>query len=320
VTPDLDVVLAIDFGGTKTAVGCVSMDGDILLRQQMPTTGGEEGVRAAVAAAAEMRRQIAARWAPRWRLVGAGAVSPGIVLPDRVLLAPNMLGWDSLSLPGMLGAGLPGLTVTTGNDVQAAALAELRWGKLHGIRNGIYVNIGTGLSAATVIDGRLVSGAHRAAGEIGYAACCSGCRPGRCSGASLEDVIGGSSVGRRASEAVGRPLSAADAFAASDPRIRQLVDDSIAEFGRHLAGFAALLDPERVVIGGGLMNSAQRVFGPLRAALKVVPFPPELTPGAFIGDAALLGAAAMAADAAGVTAGAAVMNDARPCYRAGAAE
>ena len=292
-----DVVLAIDFGGTKTAVGCVTMQGELLISERMPTFPSPTDrtaagvVDRALAAAVQLRREAATQ--SDWRLVAAGVVSPGVVRPDRVLLAPNMPGWESLALPGTIRAGLPDLPVATGNDVRAAALAEALWGRLRGVRNGLYVNVGTGLGAAVVLDGRPVSGAHGAAGEIGYAV--SGDR-------TLEEVIGGGALGAHASEIAGQPMTAADAFTAAEPRLRRLVDNAVAEFGRQLANFATLLDPQRIVIGGGLMNATQRLREPLAAALaKITPFPAEIVPSAFVRDGSLLGAAALACDEMALT-------------------
>jgi glucokinase len=299
-----DVVLAIDFGGTKTAVGCATADGELRLAHRMATYPSPAERSAArllervLAEADRLRRQAAAE--PGWRLAGAGAVFPGVVRPDGVLLAPNMPGWESLSVTRMVEAGLPGLTVSTGNDVRAAALAEARWGRLRGVANGLYVNVGTGLSAAIVLDGRPVAGAHGAAGEIGYAV-----SVGTDGHRILEEVIGGGPLGEQASQIAGRPMTAADAFAASEPRLRRLVDDAVADFGRQLASFATLLDPERIVIGGGLMNDAERLLGPLRAALATIaPFQAEIVPSEFT-DPGLLGAAALAFDTAGLASGAA---------------
>jgi glucokinase len=216
--------------------------------------------------------------------------------------------------------------VATGNDVHAAALAEVRWGRLRGIGHGLYVNVGTGLAAAMVIGGRVVTGAHHAAGEIGYArpgplaaagrvsttahgdgAACGGSGPPVLVGTGpagtgplgLEDLVGGRALGRNASQAAGRTLSAADAFADPDPSVQRIVDEAISEFGRHLANFATLLDPQRIVIGGGLMKAANRILPTLRRWLaEVVPFPPEVLPAQFLTEASLLGAAALAADLA----------------------
>jgi predicted NBD/HSP70 family sugar kinase len=88
------------------------------------------------------------------------------------------------------------------------------------------------------------------------------------------------------------------AFTAAEPRLRRLVDAAVAEFSRQLANFATRLDPQRIVIGGGLMNAAERLREPLAAALaKISPFPAEIVPSAFVRDASLLCAAALACDA-----------------------
>jgi glucokinase len=156
----------------------------------------------------------------------------------------------------------------------------------------------------------VVTGAHHAAGEIGYARPGPGAAgpgstgPGGCGSfravpQGLEDLVGGRALGRRASEVAGRPLSAADAFADPDPAVQAIVDGAVSEFGRHLANFATLLDPERIVIGGGLMKGASRILPALRRWLaEVVPFPPEVVASEFVAEASLLGAAALAADAA----------------------
>lgn len=289
-----DAVLAIDFGGTKIDIGLVDAAGRILERQRLPTRaerGARQAVQRTLAVAARMFSEATEFDGPQ--VHGVGAVSPGVVLADRVLLAPNVPGWQDLALPALISRALPGLPLVTDNDVRAAALAELRWGQLRGIHTGLYVNLGTGLAAAMVIGGQLAAGANRAAGEIGYA------RVGGTTAMLLEDVIGGKSLGQRASEVIGRPLSMADAFADPDGRVKPVIDDAIRQFGQQLANFATLLDPERVVIGGGLMNAAERILPSLRRQLgRIVPFPPDLLPGAFVGDAALRGAAALAADAA----------------------
>ncbi len=287
------VVLAIDFGGTKIAVGCARTDGEILAHHRIATYA-DRGARQAVDRALAVATRAAAEATRNgWEVAAVGAVSPGVVLSERILLAPNVPGWQDLALPGIVRGALPGLAVATGNDVQAAALAELRWGRLQGVRSGLYINLGTGLAAASIIDGRLATGANHAAGEIGYAALDDA------DGGStlLEEVIGGRALARRASEAGGLPLTTAAAFASQDPRVVAVVEGAISEFGRYLANFATLLDPERIVIGGGLMNAAGRILPSLERCLKrIVPFPPAVVAGAFVADAGLRGAAALALD------------------------
>jgi glucokinase len=289
-------VLAIDFGGTKIAVGCATLGGDLLVQRRLSTSaarGATQAVGRALAAGRALSRDLVDRY--DGQLIGVGLVSPGVVLADQILLAPNVPGWERLSLRQLAAEQFPGIPVATCNDARAAAVAELRWGHLQGIRSGLYVNVGTGVSAAVVIDGRVLAGSHQAAGEIGYARA----DPAADGPGYLELLLGGRWLARRASLAAGRRLSVADALSTSEPVIREVVDKAIDTLGHHLANFSILLDPERIVMGGGLMNAAERILPRLRHwLLEVVPFPPELMAGAFVTDAALRGAAAIAIDAA----------------------
>jgi glucokinase len=293
----VDFVLAIDFGGTKIAIGCATRDGELVVQRRLATLanrGATQAVERALAAGVELARDLADHG--RGRLIGVGVVSPGVVLADRILLAPNVPGWECLSLPSLVSERVPGVPVATRNDARAAGLAELRWGNLRGIGTGLYVNVGTGVSAALVIEGRVVAGSHQAAGEIGYARPEQAAREGV---VLLEDLVGGRHLARRASRAAGRPLSPASVFSSTDPSVRELVGQTIDELGRHLANFATLIDPERIVVGGGLMSHPDRILPRLRHWLdEVAPFPPEVMPAAFVADAALRGAVAIAIDAA----------------------
>ena len=288
------LVLGIDFGGTKTAVGCATLDGELVAHRRLPTLadrGAAQVVDRALKSGSALCRELVER--DEAQLMSVGVVSPGVVLADRVLLAPNIPGWEALALPQLVSRAVPGVPVATLNDAHAAALAELRWGHLQGIHTGLYVNVGTGLSAAVVVNGQVLEGAHHAAGEVGYV------RAGTRGPQSLESLLGGRWLAQRVSRAAGSRLSAADAFAASTPVVREMVDAAIDELGRHLASFSTLLDPGRIVIGGGIMNAAGRILPRLRRWLdEVVPFPPELMAGAFVTDGALRGAVAIAIEVA----------------------
>jgi glucokinase len=226
-------------------------------------------------------------------------VSPGIVLADRIALAPNVPGWEELALKSILGDALGLGCVAVGNDANAAGLAELRWGTLANADPALYLNLGTGVSAAVLVGGRVLAGAHSAAGEVGYSL--RGCGDTRAfadGAAPLEELAGGRFIGVRASRLTGRSLTAADAFAADDKVTRELVDDALDELGVHVANMALLLDPERIAVGGGMMESGDRVLAALARRLQqALPFPPDLVCARFVHDAALHGAVALALDA-----------------------
>src|SRR5215208_2695374 len=120
-------VLALDFGGTKIDVGTAHLDGELTLSGRIETRA-ELGATQAVERAIALAHELAER--SDGTCLGAGAVSPGIVEEERVLLAPNVPGWDGLPLPGLLRDGLELPSIAVANDVNAAALAETRWGAL----------------------------------------------------------------------------------------------------------------------------------------------------------------------------------------------
>jgi glucokinase len=289
-------VLAIDFGGTKIAVGASRLDGALMASERIPTQASG-GAAQAVERALEVARRL--RDDAEGSCVGAAAVSPGIVGEDRVLLAPNVLGWDQLRLPSLLRDGLGLSTVTVANDVNAAALAELRWGALRGAGVGVFVSLGTGIKAALVIGGHVFEGAHGAAGEIGYSLRDPADGAGIATGhAPLEESVGGRGLGARASELLGVPLAAADVFTRPDAA-PGLLDDWLAELTMHLANLTIAVDPECVVLGGGLMAREDVILPALRERFaQAVPFPPLLLAARFRDDGALRGAAALAIDRA----------------------
>ena len=299
--PDRDFVLGIDFGGTKIAIATASLDGEPLESARLETEA-TRGASQAVARALERAKDLVAvtRRARNGRCLAVGAVSPGIVYADRVLLAPNVPGWEQLGLPGMLSDGLGHPRTEVATDVKAAALAELRWSSLRNADPAILVILGTGLAAAVVIGGEVLQGANGAAGEIGYSSLGgatheTGAANGR---APLEEIAGGRAIGERGSRLLGGTLTAADVFAHADPRARVLVEETLAELAVHVANMAIVIDPARIAVGGGLMSHREVVLAALEERLcSAVPFPPELVAARFVHDGSLRGAIALALDA-----------------------
>jgi glucokinase len=298
--PGREFVAAVDFGGSKVAVASATLSGEIIDQLRFDTharRGAEQAVHRAIDAVRSIisgaERQMGGRCA------GAGVVSPGIVHADRIVLAPNVPGWEDLELEALMSKALGVERVAFGNDVKAAGLAELRWGTLAGADPALFLSLGTGVAAAVLVSGRVLLGAHGAAGEIGYSL--RGVDDGGAFAdghAPLEELAGGRAIGVHASRLLGRELSAAEAFGASDVATRELVDHALDELAVHVSNVALLLDPERIAVGGGLMESGERVLAALEARLQhAVPFPPTLVRASFVHDGALRGAVALALDA-----------------------
>jgi glucokinase len=295
-----DFVVALDFGGTKIDVATADLEGQ-LLEQKRLETDAQQGARQAVVRGLSVARTLMAHTGKvtGGRCLAAGSVSPGITLPDRILFAPNVPGWEQLALLDIVRDGLGLSLVAIGNDVKAAAAAEVHWGSLQGADPAIFLSLGTGVAAALVVEGKVLNGAHGASGEIGYNLRSVFDKTGVANGqAPLEEFAGGRAIGERGSKLLGGNLSAAEVFASQDARASALVEETLAELAVHIANLAIFIDPVRIAIGGGLMNSGDRVLNALNSRLRyAVPFPPEVVPARFVHDGALRGAVALALSA-----------------------
>jgi len=297
----IGTVIGIDFGGTKIEAALAAADGTLLDRERLETRA-RLGPRQALerTAAAVRRLEARAREAHGAFVAGYAAVAPGIVQSERILLTPNLPGWEDLALAREL-QQLLGLdhAPAVGNDARAGALAELRFGALRGAEPGIYLSLGTGISAAVTIGDRVLAGANQAAGEIAYADPEVGVR--RAPGAApLEEVVGGKAIGERASALLGEDVTAAEVFARAETDVaaRTIVHETLDVLARSIANISVLIDPELVVLGGGMMASADVILPALREHLAAtVPFPPRLATAHFTRDASLHGAVALALDA-----------------------
>jgi glucokinase len=284
------VVLGLDFGGSKIAAAVAGPDGTRI-------AGDEIAVRAVDSAAVtftrgvDLARALAATMTPRRPVAAVGAATFGIPFADRVELAPNVPGWERLAFGAELAAAFPEAAVVTATDVKAAAQCELAGGALAGCDPGLYVNLGTGLAVALTVGGRVVGGRHGAAGEIGY----SLRRPGEVKpGPRLEDVVSGQALAGAALRLFGRADVAALLAAQDGPAAAERAA-FLDELCFHLVNLSLALDPERIVVGGGLVRSRPQLGPPMRAALEAaLPYPPELTVAAHPYDAPLLGALALA--------------------------
>ena len=292
-----DFVVAIDFGGTKVAVATANTTGSIL-QQARIDTNASQGAQQILERTTDTAQVLIERTVAEvgGQCIAVGVATPGIVHDHGVLLSPNIPGWEHVSLRETMRASLHIPTVVAENDVKAAALAEVLWGALEGADPGVFLSLGTGIAAAIVIGGRVVTGAHGASGEIGYnlrsVLDTSGAAHER---APLEEAIGGRFIGERGSLILGEPLSAAGVFAHPDIRARFLVDEVLAELATHIANLAILIDPARIAVGGGLMSSGDVILPALSFRLGyAVPFPPEIVPARFLNDASLYGAIALA--------------------------
>jgi glucokinase len=285
-------VLAIDFGGTKIAIATADADSaegrpsTMTRLRTLGSAGADQAVRRTFEAARDLLPDP----------VAVGVSTFGVLRGDRVRLAPNVPGWDGLALPELLRTEFGDAPVAIDNDVNAGAAAELRWGALRGVDVGLYVNLGTGLAAALVAGGKLLPGSHGAAGEIGYLRDSDDASWFADGHAPLEESVSGGALAERGSKLLGRPVTAAELFTLrGEPGVAGLLDSALATLSRTIANLCVVFDPERVVLGGGMMGAAEHIMPLVAGAVRrTVPFPPVLSPARFVDDAPLIGAVALA--------------------------
>ena len=249
----------MDFGGTKTALAVSDLDGLCLVEHVLAThpEGGAEGV---LARAISAGRALLTQAPEAHQLTAVGVSTIGIPRENRVELAPAIPGWEDMALAQCAEAAF-GVPVRVVNDVKAAAIAESRWGALAGSDPAIYLNLGTGLAAAIVVGGRVLDGAHGAAGEIGYNLVDPGHVGLRLSARPmLEDTVSGIGLAASGSRLLGHAVTAREIFdtAAPAPELDALVGAFIDGLAPHLVNLVIAIDPARVAVGGGMV----KILGP----------------------------------------------------------
>jgi glucokinase len=265
------VVAGLDVGGTKTLAVAVGAATDaVLATVRLPTGAGEEGLlRSTVEVLAEL---AAAAGLPVDGFAAVGVGVPGLVDRDAgtVRHAVNLgLGDDPVGLASHLGA-LADAPVVVDNDVNMGAVGAA---VALGCRGDLaYLSVGTGLAAGLLMGGRIRRGAHGAAGEIGHlpvdpdGPLCE-CGQRGC----LEALASGAAIAARWPSGDGEVAATASLLAAAETGDRAAVA-ILSDVARHLAGAVALLaqtvDPEVVVLGGGVAEAGPGLLSAVRDALR----------------------------------------------------
>jgi glucokinase len=307
--------VGIDIGGTKIAAMRISTDGEIRARTVRPTPATDQAAAMpaiAAAAAAVFDDDVAA--------IGVGLAGLIEARSGVLLSAPN-LSWRGLGVSEGLGARF-GLPVTVDNDATAAAWGESRLGASRGTDHSLFVGVGTGIGGGIVSGGDLVRGAHGLAGEIGHIIVepdgpVCGCGNRGC----WEQVASGLAIARAGARAVAEePGSTIARLAGGDPHLAtgELVTRAAREgdaaavaivtavagrLGEGIAGLVNVLDPEVVVVGGGVGEAWDLLMGPLResylGAVEGADVRPDVSivPAQLGNDAGAIGAALLALEA-----------------------
>jgi glucokinase len=299
--------IALDLGGTDLKAACVSAAGELLEFVRLPSHAGES-------VDALMDTLVGA--ARPWRVgaVGVGVGVPGVIHPGTGALVdetPHLALPRDFPVRAALERALA-LPVVTDNDANCAAFGEYRAGAARGSGVAVVITVGTGIGCGIVIDGRVLRGAWGGAGEIGHMAqrsrgpACA-CGVDGCA----EPVAGGEGLVQRARAAGIECTGAAEVFAAAgagDERAARLIAGMADALAHQLACTVQTLNPDVVVIGGGVAQAGEALMGPLRTNLARYVQPSHLrglrvVPAALGNRAGVVGAGLLAWESLGAARG-----------------
>ena len=272
--PSAGYALGVDVGRSWIRVAIADLDGTVLGQRDEPNTADDaDGIVDTVVAGA---RGVADEAGVDWgRVLHTVVGSPGVVdsRTHEVRYAFNLPGWGRPGVADRLRRELEtGLDLL--NDANLAALGEYAAGSGQGRALFVYLHIGTGLGAGIVANGKLFPGAHGAAGEIGYLPW--GTRDDGLISSSrglLKDAAAADAVVAMARQAGMTAESAKEVFDAArdgDATAAEVVRREAQRLAHAVAAIAAVIDPELVVLGGGLGHSADLLLEPLRAELAEI--------------------------------------------------
>lgn len=268
-------VVGIDIGGTKIAGALVDYSGQVLNRSSQPTPAWSPD--AILATAGQLVTDVSDGHGPAAVGVGTGGVVDSV--HGVILSATNLLtDWTGTDLAAGLSSRV-NLPVHVDNDANALAAGEVYFGDMTG--TGLYVAVGTGIGGALVIDGALSHGPHHTAGGIGHmmspiptARRCSCGRPDH-----LEALASGPAIAARYRQQSGsiEDLTLEDVAAraaAGDRRAVQTIGTAARGLGQTIGGAANLVDPNIIVVGGGVTAIGPAFWDPLRSGIRSELLPP----------------------------------------------
>jgi predicted NBD/HSP70 family sugar kinase len=302
LNPHAGWVVGIDVGAHWLRAAVADITGRIVARLDERARSRSSG--ALVRQIGDAAHRVASEAGLRWRQVTHATVgSSGVLDPSRGLLAhaPNLPGWGRQGLVGAIREQL-GTALSFENDVNLAALGERSHGAGRGVENFAFLWIGTGVGMGVIIDGELYRGAGGAAGEIGYMPLGTGdpADPRFRRRGMLEEWASASAV-TGAARSTGLRQAAKGVFAAArrgDRAAAAVVEEEAGRIAVAIAAVAPVLDPQLVVLGGGIGGNPDLLPVVERRLGAISPFAPRLATSQLGEEAVLHGAVVTALEAA----------------------
>ena len=307
LNPRAGWVVGIDVGRSFVRAAIADLTGNVAARHE--ERARSRSASSLIGQIGEVAHGLAAEAGLKWRRVTVAVVgSPGVFEPSRgqVSLAHNLPGWGRQGLVEAVHREL-GTKVVFENDVNLAALAERSCGLGVSVPDFVYVHVGTGLGMGLVLNGQLYRGASGAAGEIGYLplATADPHDPANRRRGALETAIGAEGIVATARQLGMRaPHTPKQVFAAArsgDRTAREVVGLVAERIALAIAAIVPVVDPELVVLGGGVGRNGDLLIEPVERELRALsPFLPKIEVSALGEEGTVDGAVAMALEAAQV--------------------
>ena len=269
------VVFGVDLGGTTVKMGYFDTEGNVKDKWEIPTRKENNGSSILPDIAESIKKKMAEQGMEKDDVIGVGIGVPGPVDANGVIYKAANLGWDVFSVKEELGKLLGGLSVEAGNDANVAALGEMWQGGGRGYKNLVAVTLGTGVGGGIIVEGKIVTGATGAGGEIGHIHIVDdepetcGCGNHGC----LEQYASATGIARLAKRRLaaddktsvlrGGEISAKtvfDAVKAGDELAIEVAKEFGTYLGKGLAAVACVVNPEIFVIGGGVSKAGDVLF------------------------------------------------------------
>ncbi len=320
-----NLAAAGDIGGTQIRAALITRQGQILGEARGPTMS-ERGIEDTASRLGDLVNEVTLNASS---IVGLAVSTAGPINPAEGIYdhPPNLIGWHGKSMKSDL-ERLTSSPVVIGHDATLAALAETRFGPLKGSDNLVYVTISTGVGGGIIANGQMITGSTGQAGEVGHITVRSdegalSCNVG-CHGC-FEGNASGPNIGRMAREAAERDpqgaahlielaggeidgIDAQTTFAAAESGnavAEAVIDQVINNVARGLANLLATLDPDGIMVGGGVVNSLQDRWDELIDRVRKYALPRYVERGVPVfvtqlgDDVSLLGASVLAFDTFG---------------------
>jgi glucokinase len=269
----------VDIGGTSCKMGLFKTSGELVEKWEIPTDTSNNGAFILENIAKAIEHKMFEKKIDKNEIQGVGLGVPGPVMEDGSVNKCVNLGWGFINVEKVLSDRLM-LPVKTGNDANVAALGEMWQGGGRGYRNMIMVTLGTGVGGGVIINGKIVPGSHGAGGEIGHIKMKDNeketCGCGKCG--CLEQYASATGIVRMANNYLlkneiatilknKKELTAKDVFDAAkadDAVALELVEELGRMLGTALANISCVVDPEVIVIGGGVSKAGQILIDAVR--------------------------------------------------------